>query len=253
MRTTAAPAERASSAPISGSGFARAKTIAFAFIVLIISGRTVRAADRPTNRSAPLSASAIVPLHRCGFSSRAAASLKRFIPSGLPSHTMPWRSHSVMSGTPALRRKRATVMPAPPAPVITARMPPMSLPTILSAFRSAARTVAQLPCMSLKKNGTGRSASLIPSRNSISSNERGEAMSSRAKPPKVGVRHWISRARRAGSLSVTHSGNASIPASDLNRIDFPSMTGRAARGPASPNDPTDDPSVRTATALPRMV
>ena len=44
-----------------------------------------------------------------------------------------------------------------------------------------------------------------------------------------------------------------MPASDLNRTHFPSITGTAARGPASPNDRTDEPSVTTATALPRMV
>ena len=195
----------------------------------------------------------MVPLWPSGFSSAPATSLKRFIPSGRPRQTMPCRSHRVMSGTPALRRKRATLMPAPPAPVITARIEPISLPTILSAFLSAASTVAQDPCMSLKKNGTGRSASLIPSRASNNSNERGEAMSSMAKPPKVGVRHWMRRASRDGSRSVTHSGKASMPASDLNRTDFPSITGRAASGPASPNEPTDEPSVRMATALPRTV
>src|SRR6266704_955424 len=58
-------------------------------MVLIISGCTVRAADSPTNRSAPLRASAIVPLWLSGFSSAPAASLKRFIPSDRPRQTMP--------------------------------------------------------------------------------------------------------------------------------------------------------------------
>jgi len=253
VRTTAAPASRAASASISGSGVASANTIGFLAIDRIIDGVTLRAADRPTNRSAPSRASATDPRLPSGFRSRAAASLKRFIPSARPSSTIPWRSHRVISGRPALRRKRATLMPAPPAPVMTARSCPISLPTTLRALRRAPRTVEQAPCMSLKKKGTGRSASFIPSRISRSSNERGEAMSSIAKAPKVGVRCWIIRAIRTGSRSLVQSGKASIPASVLNRIAFPSMTGCAAAGPASPYDSTEEPSVRIATALPRMV
>ena len=128
-----------------------------------------------------------------------------------------------------MRRKRATLIPAPPAPVMTARTWPISLPTTLRAFLSAARTMEQAPCMSLKKKGTGRSASLRPSRISRSSNERGEAMSSMEKPPKVGVRRWIIRARSTGSRRCSRAKSATSPAMVAEKSSDCRLGGRRLR------------------------
>ena len=45
-------------------------------------------------------------------------------------------------------------------------------------------------------------------------------------------------------------GKASTLANSLNRIAFPSITGRPAYGPISPNPKTALPSLTTATILP---
>ena len=166
---------------------------------------------------------------------------------------MPCRSHRVISGTPAVRRKRATLMPAPPAPVIAALIPSIFLPVIFNALRSAARTIEHEPCMSLNRYGTGSSPTLVPRRTSSNSSDRGDAISSMANPPNVGASMRIMRASFAVLRSLVQIGKASMPARVLKRTAFPSITGRAARGPTSPYDRTDDPSVTMATALARMV
>ena len=56
-----------------------------------------------------------------------------------------------------------------------------------------------------------------------------------------------------GSAVLGQIGKASTPANSLNRMDFPSMTGMAARGPMFPSPNTADPSETTATRLPRAV
>ena len=53
----------------------------------------------------------------------------------------------------------------------------------------------------------------------------------------------------SGSLELMQMGKASMSAKRLKRIDFPSMTGRAASGPMSPRPRTAVPSVMTATML----
>ena len=65
-------------------------------------------------------------------------------------------------------------------------------------------------------------------------------------------------ARRCSTISSTsvvsrHSGKASTPASSLNSIALPSITGIAASGPMSPRPSTAVPSETTATVWPLIV
>jgi hypothetical protein len=55
------------------------------------------------------------------------------------------------------------------------------------------------------------------------------------------------------SRTSRHSGQASMPANRLYSAALPSSTGSAARGPISPRPSTADPSLTTATELPRTV
>ena len=54
---------------------------------------------------------------------------------------------------------------------------------------------------------------------------------------------------RPARCVLTQIGQASMPASSLKSITFPSMTGRAASGPRLPNPNTAEPSETTATLL----
>ena len=69
--------------------------------------------------------------------------------------------------------------PAAPAPEMTTRRSSMCLPTIFSAFSSAARVTTAVPCWSSWKTGMSRRSR---SRCSISK-QAGAAMSSRLMPP----------------------------------------------------------------------
>jgi len=78
-------------------------------------------------------------------------------------------------------------------------------------------------------------------------------MSSRQKAPKVGdsiVTAWIISVSPA---TLRHIGSASIPAKVLKMTDLPSMIGKAASGPAWPSPKIAEPSVMSATVLPRQV
>jgi hypothetical protein len=54
-------------------------------------------------------------------------------------------------------------------------------------------------------------------------------------------------------LVARQMGKASTPAKYLKRTAFPSITGKAASGPISPNPKTAVPSVTTATIFPLAV
>ena len=81
------------------------------------------------------------------------------------------------------------------------------------------------------------------------SKQRGDAMSSRLMPPKVGASSFTAWTISSGSFVSRQIGNASTSPNSLNSIALPSMTGIAARGPMSPRPSTALPSVTTATLL----
>ena len=78
-------------------------------------------------------------------------------------------------------------------------------------------------------------------------------MSSRLTPPNPDAIARMHRTISGTSRASRHSGQASIPANRLYSAALPSSTGRAARGPMSPRPSTADPSLTTATELPRTV
>ena len=90
------------------------------------------------------------------------------------------------------------------------------------------------------------------SRSSISM-QRGDEMSSRLKPPKVGAKYLQVAMICSTSCVSKQMGNASTPPNSLNSRAFPSITGSAAFGPMFPSPKTAEPSVITATVLRRMV
>ena len=90
------------------------------------------------------------------------------------------------------------------------------------------------------------------SRSSISK-QRGELMSSRLMPPKVGAISFTVSTILSGSLVSSAIGKASTSANSLNSIALPSMTGMAASGPMSPRPSTAVPSVTTATVFALIV
>ena len=85
------------------------------------------------------------------------------------------------------------------------------------------------------------------------SKQRGAAMSSRLMPPNVGATPSTIRTISSTSVVFRHSGKASTPASSLNSIALPSITGIAASGPMSPRPSTAVPSETTAMVLPLIV
>ncbi len=158
-------------------------------------------------------------------------------------------SQTTRSRTPCSRMIFAHASPAAPAPTITTRTSSASLPTTRSAFSSAASTTTAVPCWSSWK--TGMSSDSF-SRRSISK-QRGAAMSSRLMPPNVGATPSTMRTISSTSVVLRHSGKASTPASSLNSIALPSITGIAASGPMFPSPSTALPSDTTATVLPLIV
>ena len=81
------------------------------------------------------------------------------------------------------------------------------------------------------------------------SKQRGEEMSSRLIPPKLGAISLTVWTISSGSFVSRQIGNASTSANSLNSIALPSMTGMAASGPMSPRPSTAVPSETTATVF----
>ena len=86
------------------------------------------------------------------------------------------------------------------------------------------------------------------SRRSISK-QRGEAMSSRLMPPKLGAIALTIATISSTSVVSRQIGNASTSANSLKRTALPSITGIAASGPMSPRPSTAVPSETTATVF----
>ena len=81
----------------------------------------------------------------------------------------------------------------------------------------------------------------------------GEEISSKLIPPNVGEIYLTVLIISLGSLVSKQIGKASTPPNSLNKMDLPSITGKAASGPISPKPSTAVPSVTTATVWPLMV
>ena len=81
------------------------------------------------------------------------------------------------------------------------------------------------------------------------SKQRGEAMSSRLMPPKVGAISFTVWTISSGSFVARQIGKASTSANSLKSIALPSITGIAASGPMSPRPSTAVPSETTATVF----
>ena len=150
---------------------------------------------------------------------------------------------------PALIRIFATATPAAPAPTIDTDRSSIRRSVSRQALISAASTTIAVPCWSSWK--TGMSSRSI-SRCSISK-QRGEEMSSRLMPPKVGAISCTVSTILSGSLVSRAIGKASTSANSLNSIALPSITGIAASGPMSPRPSTAVPSVTTATVFALIV
>ncbi len=171
------------------------------------------------------------------------------MPSVLPSYTAPFESHNMISFTPKVISSLQTAIPAAPAPFITTRSSDASFPTILRALIIAAHTTMAVPCWSSWKIGIFVT---FLSLDSISKHA-GAEISSRFTPPKTGSNNLTALTISSGSLVSRHIGNASTPANALNKTAFPSMTGRPAAAPMSPNPKTAVPLVTTATMFPLAV
>ena len=74
-------------------------------------------------------------------------------------------------------------------------------------------------------------------------------MSSRFIPPNEGEILTIVSTISSTSFVSNTIGNASTSPNSLNRTDFPSITGKEARGPISPKPSTAVPSDITATVF----
>ena len=85
------------------------------------------------------------------------------------------------------------------------------------------------------------------------SKQRGDEISSKLIPPKVGAKYLTVFIISSGSLVSRTIGKASTPPNSLNNTALPSITGKAARGPISPRPNTAVPSDTTPTVLPLMV
>ena len=140
----AAPAALASSGSISGTGFAMGKTTASFAMDRIMSWDTIWGALTPTNTSAPLRASAKVPLNRSGLVMAVIWAWAGFISA--PSHRMPQRSTIFRCFTPRSIRCLPMAMPADPAPLTTILISSIRLPTTRRALRTAAPTTMAVPC-----------------------------------------------------------------------------------------------------------
>ncbi len=74
-------------------------------------------------------------------------------------------------------------------------------------------------------------------------------MSSRLTPPYAGAMRMTVSTISSTSLVSRQIGTASTPPNSLNSSALPSMTGKAASGPISPNPRTAVPSVTMRTVL----
>ena len=115
-------------------------------------------------------------------------------------------------------------------------------------MRAASVTIA-VPCWSSWKTGM---SSACWSRCSISK-QRGEEMSSRLMPPKVGAIRITVSTISSTSFVARQIGKASTSANSLKSIALPSITGMAASGPMSPRPSTAVPSDTTATVFALIV
>ncbi len=97
--TTLAPAAFAASGMISGTGFAMAKRMASWFMEATISGVTILGAETPTKISAPLRASARVPVSLPGFVTSVIFSCIQLSPRVL-FERIPALSHIIILGKP---------------------------------------------------------------------------------------------------------------------------------------------------------
>ncbi len=196
----------------------------------------------PTNTSAPSSAASSGPVVPSRLVSAASSRLTS-VRSWRSAETMPLRSQTTTSPTPAPSRILAMATPAAPAPEITTRRSPSARPVSRAAFRRAASVTTAVPCWSSWKTGMPtRSWSL----RSISK-QRGAEMSSRFTPPNDGASRATVSTISSGSRQSSATGTASTPPNCLKRIAFPSITGSDASGPMSPRPSTALPSVTTAT------
>ena len=133
--------------------------------------------------------------------------------------------------------------PAAPVPAIIIFKSCHSFLTILNELIIPAVTTIAVACWSVCN--TGISNSLI-SLSSISK-QRGDEISSKLIPPKVGAIYLTVFINSSGSLVSRHIGKASTSPNSLYIKALPSITGKAASGPISPSPKTAVPSVTIAT------
>ena len=125
----------------------------------------------------------------------------------------------------------------------------MRRPVSRQALMSAASVTIAVPCWSSWKTGMS-SASC---RRCSISKQRGEEMSSRLMPPKVGEMRITVSTISSTSFVLRQIGKASTSANSLKSIALPSITGMAASGPMSPRPSTAVPSETTATVFALIV
>src|ERR671914_637854 len=161
----------------------------------------------------------------------------------------PKRSQATIEVTPASMRILATATPAAPAPTISTSRSFISRPVSRQLLMSAASVTIAVPCWSSWKTGMSSESC----RRCSISKQRGEEMSSRLMPPKVGEMRSTVSTISSTSFVLRQIGHASTPANSLKSIDLPSITGMAASGPMSPRPSTAVPSETTATVLALIV
>ena len=162
--------------------------------------------------------------------------------------TIPWLSTRITFLAPySISSLAEAILPAP-APEKTILTSPIFLPTTCSELIIDANTTIAVPCWSSWNTGIPRSW-----RAASISKQRGAAMSSRFIPPKVVAKFLTVCMMESLSWVARQRGKASTSARPLNKIHLPSITGIAASGPMLPNPRTAEPSVTTATVLPRLV
>ena len=245
---TAAPASRARSGMISGTGLAMGNKMGLGAMVLTISGVTTPGEDTPMNRSAPTITSAREP----DLSSLLDSSNRAFF-SALRSvraeQMAPLRSQMMASPRPMDFRSLKMAVPAAPAPENTAVMSSIFLSTSFRALMRAAATMMAVPCWSSWKMGMSHTSLSLRS----ISKQRGAEMSSRLTPPKEPASRATVWTISSTSLERMHSGTALTLPKALKSTHLPSITGIPASGPMSPRPSTAVPSVTTATVFQRPV
>ena len=143
--TTRAPASRATSGMISGTGLAMAKTAASGAMAATISPVTMFGADTPTKTSAPLSASASVPSTSSRFVHCSISRWASVAPS-VRELMMPLISQSTRCLIPQRSSSFDMAMPAEPAPFTTTRTSSRRLPVRRSALMTPQSTTIAVPC-----------------------------------------------------------------------------------------------------------